>query len=190
MAKLIKIGDKSRLTIEEVFALSTMQIGFTPKFKGEIFMDFIDTRTGEVVKHKHIKNTRTWEFKSNVFSNDRVLASNGYVFISNDDGDWHVHKNMVRCTYQNNGGNFFTAVPTRTVTPATYIYQFVAQFQAAPAGTTKTINCVGICGYTIAHGTNSRFGGNVIAATRIPGAGETQDEYTIVNITYKLTCTV
>ncbi len=191
MSRLIKVKDHHRLSLAEIYALSGDESGFTPKFKGEIFMDFIDIRTGKVKKHKHIKNTRTWWFK-NVVMEGQHIDTQGNVFIANDDGDWHVRKNVVRCTYGDNGATYFVdSTITRTQSPSTYIYQYVAQFNAAPAGTIKTINAVGICGSTrIDKATYAHIAHNVLAATRLSGAGETQDEYTILNITYKLTCTI
>lgn len=190
MQQLVKVRDKNRLSLEEVFAISGKHAGFVPKFKGEIFIDFIDKRTGKLKKHKHIKNTRTWWWR-NIIQNEQTINNTGYIFIANDDGDWHVHKTVARCLYGNNGGNFFTATPTISVSPSTYIYQYIAQFNAAPAGTVKTINAVGICGPGQQnHIGDSYLTHHVIAATKLSGAGETQDEYTIVNITYKLTCTV
>lgn len=191
MSRLIRVKDHCRLSLSEIYALSGDESGFTPKFKGEIFMDFTDIRTGKIIKHKHIKNTRTWWFKNVVMEGQRI-DNQGNVFIANDDGDWHVRKNVARCTYANNGAVYFVDTTiSRSQSPSTYIYQYVAQFNAAPAGTVKTINAIGICGSNqISGGTYAYMVPHVLAATRLSGAGETQDEYTVLDITYKLTCTI
>lgn len=191
MSRLIKVKDHHRLSLAEIYALSGDESGFTPKLKGEIFIDFIDIRTSKIKKHMHIKNTRTWWFKNIVMENQQIYTQ-GNVFIANDDSNWHVRKTVVRCTYGSNGAVYFVdTTVARTQSPSTYIYQYVAQFNVAPVGTVKTINAVGICGPAqVDAATYAHIASNVLAATRLSGAGETQDEYTILNITYKLTCTI
>jgi len=100
MSQLIRINDPKRLSLAEVYALSGKEAGFSFKFKGEIFMDFIDERTGVLKKHKHIKNTRTWWFRNLLIRNNQKITAYGKVFIANDDGDWHIRKNVVRARMQ------------------------------------------------------------------------------------------
>ena len=192
MGRLVSIDNPKRLTPEELFAISGKDINIIPKSKGEIFMDFVDKDTGELKKHRHIYNTRTWMWR-NIVQAKLTLNSGTQVgvVISNDDGEWHARKNIMRALYASNGGNYFRANATVTVFTATYIYQYVAQFQAAPAGTVKTINSIGLTqGSQFGSVTNARGANNIIAATKLPGAGETQDEFTVLNITYKLTFTI
>jgi hypothetical protein len=130
-------------------------------------------------------------FKNIIQATGRLDQATALI-IANDDGDWHVHKNVIRALYATNGGNYFMASATETLFPSTYIYQYTAQFQAAPAGTTKTINAIAISENEAfaTEGTYSRLANALVAGTRLPGAGETQDEFTVLNLTYKLTFTI
>jgi hypothetical protein len=190
MSTLIKVGKAGRLTLSELYALDGRDISMMPKFKGHVILEFRNKYTGKLEKRREIFNTRTWMFR-NLVQQETRIDTNANVFIANDDGDWHIHKSIARCTYQDNGGTFFVdTAPTSNVYPSSYIFEYISQFHAAPAGTTKTINVIGLCMTDEETSGVARVASHVLAATRLTGAGETQDEYTNVDVTYKLTFTI
>lgn len=189
MGKLIRVADPEHLSFAELCAIEGRDISTQLKWKGEVTLLFRDKDSGEIVRRRDVLNTRTnvvrqlWEN-----SDDFMAANTTSLFIANDDGAWHFHKNVIRATYENNSQNYFRAATDGTINAAINLWNFQASFQA-PITANKTINVVGV-------GAQNGFwtAGNwqaavaVVAATVIPG-GEIQTTTQVLDVTYKVTLT-
>jgi hypothetical protein len=189
-----------RPTLAELHEISGRDVTMQPKFKSDIILEFKDAKTGRVNRRRQIHNTRLWwagnlfmHTRSGTFGNYVVNQSNTKIVICNDDSNMDIHKNVFRCSYEDNAQNFFVGTLTsHTKTLASKLWTFVASFPA-PLTESKTINIIAmIYGLTNAEhqlGTYAWAVGYGFAATKLP-TPETQLTTEVLDITYKITLTI